>query len=217
MTALFFDGLRLRRRSRPTNPQLHRTMETDPISPTPFLAGERVALRALRESDADGPYADWLNDAEVCRGNSHHVFPYTRAQALDYIRQVAARRDELVLAVTLRADGRHIGNIALQHIHPVNRSAELSILLGDRAAWGQGCGVEAAELLLAHAFSTLNLERVACGTFGENQAMQKLALRLGMREEGRRRRAVFKDGRYDDVVEYGVLRDEFLERKSANR
>lgn len=189
-------------------------METKSNPPAAFLAGERVCLRPLRETDADGPYADWLNDAEACRGNSHHIFPYTRAEALDYIRQSAARRDALVLAVTLKADGRHIGNIALQHIHPVNRSAEFSILIGDRTAWGQGYGLEAAQLVFTHAFSELNLERVACGTYGENEAMQKLAARLGMREEGRRRRAVFKGGRYQDVIEYGILRDEFHERST---
>jgi RimJ/RimL family protein N-acetyltransferase len=39
--------------------------------------------------------------------------------------------------------------------------------------------------------------------------MQKLAGQLGMREEGRRRGAMWKRGRFVDVLEYGVLADEF--------
>ena len=31
-----------------------------------------------------------------------------------------------------------------------------------------------------------------------------------MREEGLRREAIYKNGRYLDIVEYGVLRHEFL-------
>jgi [ribosomal protein S5]-alanine N-acetyltransferase len=182
-----------------------------------FLAGPRLYLRALREADADGPYPGWFNDAEVCRGNSHHVFPYTREAALAYIRHAGQTRESLILAVVLREGHRHIGNIALQDIHPVNRSAELSILIGERDVWGAGFAHEAAVLIVAHGFSALNLERIGCGTFSGNAAMQKLAQRLGMKEEGRRRRAAFKDGRYVDVVEFGLLRGEFERTSKLSR
>ena len=56
----------------------------------------------------------------------------------------------------------------------------------------------------------LNLNRIACGTFENNKGMRKLAEYLGMCEEGRRRRAVYKYGRYVDVIEYGVLKDEYV-------
>jgi ribosomal-protein-alanine N-acetyltransferase len=180
-----------------------------------FITGERIYLRALVESDVLGPYPVWLNDAEVCRGNSHHVYPYTAEAALDYIRLSAQTRDTLILAIVLKEDGRHIGNIALQAIHPVYRSAELSILIGDRCEWGKGYAKEAARLLCDHAFGTLNLHRIACGTFDDNEAMKRLALSLGMTAEGRRRQAAFKRGRYMDVVEYGVLKNAYEEFWSA--
>ena len=174
-----------------------------------FLQGERVALRPLSEADVDGPYPAWFNDAVVCRGNSHHVFPYSRAQALEYVRSASTRPDTLILAVTLRADGRHIGNVALDAIHPVYRTAEFTILMGDRSEWGKGYALEAARLILAHGFSALNLRRIGCGTFHTNDGMIKLALALGMVQEGVRRGGAWKDGRYVDIVEYGLLRDEF--------
>ena len=66
-----------------------------------FLIGQRIYLRALRDEDADGPYAGWFNDEEVCRGNSHHVHPYPREAALAYIRDTHARKDSLVLAIAM--------------------------------------------------------------------------------------------------------------------
>ena len=45
-----------------------------------------------------------------------------------------------------------------------------------------------------------------------NVAMQKLAEYLGMVLEGRRRQAAFKDGLWLDIVEYGVLLDEYLDK-----
>lgn len=171
-----------------------------------FLVGERVYLRGLLEADADGAYPAWLNSAEVCRGNSHHSFPYTREAARTYIRDAAQTKNSLILAIVLREGDRHVGNIALQNIHQIHRSAELSILIGERDVWGKGLGLEAARLLIDHAFDALNLQRIECGTFATNHGMQKLALSLGMKEEGRRRQAAFKNGAYEDIVEYGILK-----------
>ena len=180
-----------------------------------FLRGERIDLRPLVEADADGPYVSWFNDADTCRGNSHHVRPYSAADARAYIARVAAAPDQLVLAIERREDGRHIGNIALQAINPVYRTAELSIMVGERDAWGQGYASEAARLLCDHGFRALNLNRIGCGTFAGNGGMRRVAARLGMREEGVRRQAAFKDGAYVDVVEYGVLRAEYESARVA--
>ena len=183
----------------------------------PFLAGERLYLRSLVEADAEGSYVTWFNDEDVCGSNSHHVFPYTSEDALAYIRHAVRTRDDLILALVLCGGDRHIGNIALQNIHPVYRSAEFSIAIGEKTAWGKGYGKEAGRLLCDHGFAALNLHRIACGTFDDNVAMKRLALHLGMKEEGRRRQAAFKQGHYVDVIEYGVLRDEYQEHWRGKR
>jgi RimJ/RimL family protein N-acetyltransferase len=181
----------------------------------PFLTGPRLYLRPLEFADCEGPYLEWFNDEEVCRGNRHHTFPYTPEKAREYVAMTRSSTDELVLAIVDREKETHIGNIALQQIHPIYRSAEFSIIIGDKRYWGKGYGTEAGRLLLDHGFSRLNLHRVACGTFASNKAMQGLALDLGMKEEGRRRQAAFVGGKFVDVIEYGVLRDEYVKNRPA--
>lgn len=183
---------------------------TDP-SADPFLAGERVALTPLSVAHLDGPYVSWLNDPAVSRYNSHHSYPYTREMAEEYIRSLAGGPN-LVLAIVLRDDGRHIGNISLQDVHSLYRTAEFAILLGDRSAWGHGYGTEAGHLALRHGFLALNLHRVGAGTLVENLAMRRLAENLGMTLEGVRREAIFNDGQHRDVALYGVLAREYLHR-----
>ena len=175
----------------------------------PFLEGEHLVLRGLDETDVDGPYPAWLNDAETCRGNSHHVRPYSVDEAREYVRAVRRDPAQLVLAITRRKEGDHIGNIALQAMHPLCRRADLSILLGGEQSRGRGHGLEASRLLCEHGFAALNLHRIQCGTFADNLGMIRLALALGMKEEGRRRQAAWKDGRYVDVIEFGLLRSEW--------
>lgn len=182
------------------------------MSDVPFLSGVKIYLRDLRESDAQGPYPSWFNDEEVCRGNRHHVFPYSQEQALAYIRESQGTDRRLVLAIVRGEDAAHIGNISLDNIDYISRSAALTIIVGDKTAWGKGYGREAARLICDHGFVTLNLRRISAGTFEDNAGFRRIAQYLGMVEEGRRRQAAFKLGRYVDIVEYGLLRDEFLQR-----
>lgn len=169
------------------------------------LEGKSVYLRPIELSDADGAYPSWLNDPDVCRYNSHGDSVYTREMAQSYIKSVIDNLSYAMFAICLHEDDRYVGNIALQQISPKNRNAELAILIGEPSVYGSGIGYEAGVLLVEYAFGTLHLHRLYCGTHAENIGMQKLALKLGMSEEGRRREALWKNGTFADIVEYGLL------------
>lgn len=175
------------------------------------LEGRHIYLRPIEISDADGAYPSWLNDSEVCRYNSHGDTLYTKEMAQSYIKSVIDNPNTAVFAICSSENDRHVGNIALQQISTKNRNAELAILIGEPSVYGKGIGYEAGMLLVSYAFDTLKLHRLYCGTHSENLAMQHLACKLGMREEGRRREAIFKNGKFADVVEYGILADEYSE------
>lgn len=176
---------------------------------TCFLAGNRIYLRGLKLDDLEGNYVNWFNDATVCKYNSHHVFPYSKESATKYIRDSFESRSALILAIVLLESDVHIGNVALQSIDYISRTAEFAIIIGEQEYWGKGYAKEASMLILNHGFMELGLHRIHCGTSSDNVPMQSLALSLGMIEEGRRRQAVFKHGTHLDIVEYGLLRYEY--------
>ena len=180
-----------------------------------FLQARRIALRALEPQDLTDRYLQWLNDERVCAGNGHAVFPNTRRKMRDYFKATRNSRNEIVLAIVTRQGGRHIGNVSLIDIDWVSRSAAFAILVGDLKWWGKGIGIEAGKLVMDYAFTRLNLHRVHCGTLENNVGMQKLAAHLHMRKEGRRREAIFKTGKYIDILEYGVLKREYMARERS--
>ncbi len=165
-------------------------------------------VRSLRESDLAGPYPSWFEDQEVCKYNSHGKL-FRNAQWFRDFYDGLNREDQVVWAICHDEDG-HIGNVSLQSITAINRNAEYAILIGERKHWRRSAGLNASMALLRHGFKKLNLERIYCDTACGNLGMQRLALRMGMVEEGRRRKHLFLEGEWQDLVEYGVLRNEFM-------
>lgn len=172
-----------------------------------YTIADGYYVRPLDEADLAGPYPSWFQDQEVTRYSSHGKFAYGLEHYRGFIRSLD-HQTTVLWAICHDADG-HIGNISLQGISAVNQNAEFAILMGDRRHWGRGVARAAGKTLLSHGFSKLNLQRIYCGTAATNVAMSRLAVSLGMQEEGRRRNQLWLDGAWVDVVEYGLLRSEW--------
>jgi RimJ/RimL family protein N-acetyltransferase len=172
-----------------------------------YALSAEYLVRPLAEDDLDGPYPGWFEDQEVCRYNSHGKFFKTRAYFREYLGLLD--RDDRVVWAICHVEHGHIGNVSLQGISFLNRTAEFAILLGDKRHWGRGVGLLAGRALLMHGFAKLNLERIHCGTAASNEGMKKLALAMGMKFEGTLRKHLFLEGKRVDVLKYGILREEF--------
>lgn len=169
---------------------------------------EDYFVRTLTESDLLGSYPLWFEDQEVTRYNSHGKFFKNKFYFEEYYRSLNSE-DKLVWAICHKTDG-HIGNISLQNISFINRNAEFAILLGDKSHQGKGVSFHVGKKIIYHGFLKLNLERIYCGTAASNLPMQKLALSIGMKEEGRRRKHLFLEGSYQDVIDYGILLEDWI-------
>ena len=170
---------------------------------------DKYYVRGLQKYDLDGNYPGWFEDQDVCRFNSHGKFFKTREYFAEYILQLN-NSDSVVWAICNVDDG-HIGNVSLQHISFIDRTAEFAIIMGDKRHWGKGVASLAGVKLVDHGFRKLNLERISCGTAATNLGMKRLAQVMGMTLEGTRRKQHFLEGERVDMLEYGILRDEFME------
>lgn len=163
-------------------------------------------VRTLREEDLLGPYMSWFEDQEVCRYNSHGKFFKSQSDFRNYIDNLKGE-DQVVWAICHSTDG-HIGNISLQKISFIHRHAEFAMLIGDKNHWCKGVGTMASQALFIHGFNKLNLERIWCATTSTNVALNNLATKLGMVKEGCRRSHLYMDGKWVDMIEFGLLRRE---------
>lgn len=176
-----------------------------------FLETNRLILEPLSQKHLSDTYVSWLNDREVCKYNRHCTIPNTKEKTLAYIDSLKNNSSSIVFAIMEKETSLHVGNIALQNIDFINSNADISIIIGEKSAWGKAYATECYKVIIHYAFYTLNLHRVYIGTHKKNIAMQKVAQKLGMRHEGTKKEAIFKDGQYFDILLYGLLKDEYNE------
>jgi RimJ/RimL family protein N-acetyltransferase len=102
-----------------------------------------------------------------------------------------------------------IGTISLNGISAKDHNATFGIAIGDKKYWSKGYGSEAAALIIKYGFEQLNLHRINSGALSFNDRSIRMHLKLGFREEGKRKERIFRNGAYCDEVMFGLLREEW--------
>jgi len=170
-----------------------------------MIVGEKVRLRAVERDDLPR-YVEWFSDPEVRRHLLVYL-PFSLAQEERWFEGLLERleRQEDVLLAIEAADGVHIGNVGLHRIDWKNRSAELGIVIGDKAYWNQGYGTDAIRTLVDLAFREMNLHRVFLRVDADNARGIRCYHKAGFQQEGILRDAAFREGVYHDQVIMSVL------------
>ncbi|GEN50357.1 GNAT family N-acetyltransferase [Alkalibacterium pelagium] len=102
-----------------------------------------------------------------------------------------------------------IGLVSLTNIDRLNQSAVFHIMIGKSSKRSKGIGSYATNEILNHAFCDMNLNRVELSVLASNERAIALYEKVGFKKEGVERQAVFKNGRFADMVSMAILKDEF--------
>lgn len=150
----------------------------------PVIETERLILRPFLEADIQTAFELFETHPDVYRFDPG--FPRTLEQRAAIVRRHIADNQEDgegTLAVTLRENGRLIGQVGLQlYILPwmpfAQPEVELYYKLG-RAYWHAGYALEACKALARYAFDEMRLLRLVTVTQPDNLRSLKLLTRLG--------------------------------------
>ncbi|MBP2316822.1 GNAT family N-acetyltransferase [Azospirillum soli] len=164
------------------------------------LVSPRLVLRALTDNDVGPAYLGWLTDPDVVRHLEVRFSDCSGEAVRRFIASTNASNDSLLCGITLRNDGKHIGNIKLGPVNPWHRRAELGLVIGDRTEWGKGYATEAIALITEHAFTVLGLEKVTAGCYSGNEGSRRAFVTAGYSEVGRIPRHWLCDGQWQDNV-----------------
>jgi len=175
-----------------------------------MISSQRIRLRPIQRSDLSF-FVEWLGDPEVRQFITVNIPLSLEEEEMWYEQVLKHPKPERPLAIEAKEgdDWRLIGNISLFDLNWVHRSAEVGILIGDKRFWNRGFGREAMQLMVKHAFETLNLNRVYLRVDVENVRGIRAYERAGFVREGVLRQAVYRNGYYSDMVVMSVLRSEW--------
>jgi dTDP-4-dehydrorhamnose reductase len=165
-----------------------------------MIKGERIYLRELEEEDATEEYLSWLNDPQI---KKYLETPETNqvSQLVDYIKSHKENKNSFLTGIFDKKNDMHLGNIKLEPIDWEKKEAMIGILIGNKAYWKRGIGIESVNLLVGYAFRELKLDRITLGVIPYNDRAIKCYEHVGFKFKERIPNCLRHDGKdYDNII-----------------
>lgn len=177
------------------------------------IYGKKVVLRAMEPSDCE-LVRNMFNDPEIEDLVVGWSFPLSQyAQERWYEKHYCDKDFRFIIET--KDDGA-VGVATLVNIDWKNRMAQHGIKLSKKERRGKGIGTDTVMAIMRYAFDELGLNRLNGSWFPENIASKSMYMKCGWKEEGVRRKYIYKHGAYRDLVETGILAEEYYELIKQN-
>lgn len=178
-----------------------------------MITGNKVCLTSLNRSSLP-QLREWRNQPELRKYFREYREISDAMQENWYNTRVLNNPCQVDFEIHDKESNKLIGHCSLNYISWTNRTAELGIYIGDPTYRRGGYGSDALKLLMDYAFKTINLNRVWCEVFANNEAID-VYRKIGFVDEGKLRQHHYEDGQYLDCFMLGLLRDEWLKKEAT--
>ena len=176
------------------------------------MKNDRIYLRAL-EPDDYLISIQWRKDdaiwSQLCGAKYYVSENYEKK----WVEEAIWDNTKIRLAICLKENDLYIGNVYITDINQITRSGNSHILIGNKDCWGKGYASEAYRLLLDYAFKERGMHRIVAHVLEDNCASIALHKKCGYTQEGVFRKAVFKNGTWQNQIVFSILEDEYLNKE----
>lgn len=170
----------------------------------PELQAKRLVLRPFGAADITPAYIGWLNDVRVTRFSNQRFRKHDAASSQAYL-TTFINSDNLFVSIRGRTDDNAIGTMTA-YINRHHQTADIGLLIGDPASWGQGYGQEAWDTLCDWLLR-MGIRKLTAGAAAGNVAMLLIMERSGMQHEATRRGQELIEGAPHDLLYYAKFND----------
>ncbi len=169
-----------------------------------LLKGKNVNLRVLEKEDLP-PITEWANNPEF----SGEYEPLEQVSLQEAEKWYGNLPPEEKWFIIERKDGSRIGQIFHSPRGP-HFVIGYKLLPDER---NRGYCTEAVKIIVDYLFLSKNIVRIQAETNPRNRASQRVLEKAGFKREGLIRRSIFIKGKWEDGVQYSILREEWKEPK----
>ena len=117
------------------------------------LNGKICELREFSEDNLSDPrYFEWLRDLDVVTGiyRLEYLKPLSKAEIEAYAREQMKSETKCYFAIYLKENNAFVGTVRLGHIDWRTGTADVGILIGDKANWGKGIATDAVHTICTY-------------------------------------------------------------------
>jgi len=177
-----------------------------------FWKTDKVQLRPLSITDAEKKWEEWF-DTKTRRFLEYQLDlpPLSLAEYTEQLKDVCEFKDtsNTISFAIDNLKGEFVGWVNMFKGNPKhgNFSFGISIFPAHRR---QGYAEDAIRLILKYGFYELRYHKCNSECLADNHESVQLHKKLGFQEEGRKRKTVYMDGKFHDIILFGLLVDEFL-------
>ena len=185
---------------------------------TPLFDGSLVHLGPIDHEKDPETVSRWTHDAGFMRMMyTEPMRPLAPGQVKKELEKLEKSLEEernlFHFRIRSRSDDRLLGFAELAWISWTNASGFIRLGIGAAEDRRKGYGRATLGLLLRYAFVELNLYRLTALIPEYNLPALALFKEFGFTEEVRRRQALERDGRFWDLLHFGLLTDEWKEKQ----
>lgn len=176
---------------------------------------DNLILRKFEYEDAT-EIAKFLNNENIYRVTQGIPYPYTEDDALAWVASHKFNFEKdfrYNFGITDRKTGELYGGISLSN-YARDKSGEVGYWIGEEF-WGQGYCTEATKAILWLAFYEKNYNKVFARHFFSNPASGRVMQKNFMVKEGVLKQHIKKGDRFEDIVCYGILKEEFVKKQNV--
>ncbi len=175
------------------------------------IAADRLCLIPFSKRYITQRYVAWLNDPEVVRFSCQRFSKHSISSCRKYFETFAGSPHFFWAIVVADHVPEHIGNITAT-VDIYNRVADIAILIGEKAAWGRGYGSEAFQASIGFLFEKAGIRKVTAGTMSCNRPMLRLMEKVGMADDGRRKRHYFFANEEVDLIHGALFSEHYFQK-----
>lgn len=170
-----------------------------------MLSSNKIKLRPLELDDAE-LLRSW-RFAEENYSYFYEFTPVSKCQNEAWLQNTLKKTSELNFIITEKAHNEDIGMISLIDIDMRSQKCEMGrVLIGESKFKGQGLGSDAIRTLLNYAFNHLNMHKVYCEVFADNEIALKLYEKCGFVKDGLFLKHVYKSGEFKDIIHMSIIK-----------
>lgn len=179
------------------------------------LHGKKVVLRAVEEEDIE-MLRELTNSPDYEKMIVGWSFPISKKDQQEWFMKCKNDLSRIRYIIETQEDGS-VGMIGLKDIDWKNGSASgLGMRIAKKEIRTRGLATDAWMTLMKYAFDELRLNRINGSALVFNKASLKVCEKVGFKVEGTQREAVYKDGKFIDLVFMGCLKSDYKELIEQN-